>query len=478
MDHISQYATSLDDEDRAHHEEEHGPGTYKTPNRYDISCTYRVPGYFVFATAYGGTGDNVAYQPGGTRFSAYGQCPGLFERRFGAIQSAVGRLRTRREVTKATLYPVNDHILRSHGRFEFRQGNNIRVGWKTMAHVRAMMDTIHAQDELLGMANKMCGIRVELRVAAATAVQARNCVRDHRLCDLKKLFFEAGQFQYIPRVGPIAEGDEPLEPIRFFPLAIMPKEIIAAYGFRITDAASKFLVGDNNNNTTRRQMRAQRDVYGTIGRTFPTWTVTTKRELTKEYGFWMFRVENGEDPDKPIQANPDVDGGFRAGGGFGGGRGGRAAGGGEVGEGGGGSGDVGETGGAYGPLPPLFRNIMREKVKIRQSRNKGMVSFTQIRDFGGKGRGQGRGFPNPDAVYSATWDLYGAHWPKYVALHGDEGPWWPPVGGIGLGGGSGGGGGKGNGGGGGSGSESGGGGGGGGGGGEGGGGGDGGGDGG
>lgn len=231
---ISSAESEFDDNQRLRYEEVRGPGTYQTPNRYDISCSYRVPGMVVLVGAYGCPGDDLSYQCHGTKCNSYGQCPGLLKQRFGAIQTAVRGLRGFPKV-KATVYPVHHHVLRVQGPFEFRQADTIRCARLNMKRVRGMLDSIYSPNDDLGMADKMCGIRVELRIAATTAEEAAHYVLENNLCDLLGLLSKEGQYQDVTPAGPRRPDGTPPDLVRVFPVAIVPQEIIAAYGFRITE---------------------------------------------------------------------------------------------------------------------------------------------------------------------------------------------------------------------------------------------------
>lgn len=165
----------------------------------------------VFASAYGSIPrDNTKVRRGATKFIVYGQCPGLQRRKFGAIQSRKGGLRSRPLVSKITVYPVNDHVIRAHGRFQFRSAETIVETRKNVGRVVNMTDTIYSPRNARGMRAAMCGIRVEVRVTAVTAEEARDYVHARNLCDLVTLFEEAGQYQEVPTEGPLGrEGNRP-----------------------------------------------------------------------------------------------------------------------------------------------------------------------------------------------------------------------------------------------------------------------------
>lgn len=77
--------------------------------------------------------------------------------------------------------------LRVYVLFEYRQANNIENALRNIAHVRAILASIHRPNEPYGMPEKMCGVRVELRVAATTVEDASNFVWANHLCDLRVL---------------------------------------------------------------------------------------------------------------------------------------------------------------------------------------------------------------------------------------------------------------------------------------------------
>lgn len=85
-----------------------------------------------------------------------------------------------------------------------------------------MLDSIYDPNDDLGMADKMCGIRVELRVAATTAEEAKAYVLEHNPCDLRVLLTKAVQYQDIRPAGPRRPDDTPLDLVRVFPVAIVP----------------------------------------------------------------------------------------------------------------------------------------------------------------------------------------------------------------------------------------------------------------
>ena len=290
LDRYLERTTAYLESKEAHTPRDEGdPRKYQLRNQFDVGIECRsVEGvdrrvYFVASQPL-----NFCSGPNPSSCRTFPLAPGLFPFPCGSIQTQ-GIVHDMPEVEKLTIYNgPQRHFAQSLGARLHSLGmtvGNFRTRFKEIdSTLQWFVDGPKSWLEL------WCGIRVESRFRVGTTRMAWNLASTYGLLTPHGALKALGQYMLMPQRP---QGQPQLsEAARTrFPLFWATPEVVLHHALRVRDAAQQVLVGRDSRKLSRRQLRAQVDLFACFGTTVAKFRATTPQDIAEGRHWWVVEVE-------------------------------------------------------------------------------------------------------------------------------------------------------------------------------------------